>query len=137
MTESFQNRVTSATTDAGDYPQTLQTRSHTFHADVGPESGSADSAPGPHDYFDAALASCKALTATWYAKRHNIPLERVETSVERDSHEERQGTYRLRVHLHFHGPLTDEQRETLRKVAEKCPVHKLMTQVSIEIETVA
>jgi putative redox protein len=136
MTDTFTNEVDCATTNPGDYPQTLQVRTHTLHADVGSEAGSTDSAPSPHDYFDAALASCKALTATWYAKRHDIPLERVATRVERDSREERLGKYRLRVHLDFQGPLTDAQRETLREVVEKCPIHKLMTQVTIDVETV-
>lgn len=137
MTETFTNAVDCATTNPGGYPQTLQVRAHTLHADVDAEAGSTDSAPSPHDYFDAALASCKALTATWYAQRHNIPLERVATRVERDNREERLGKYHLRVHLDFQGPLTDAQRETLRQVAAKCPIHKLMTQVTIDIETVA
>ena len=79
------NVVDSASERANEYPAgTLKTRAHTFRADVNRGVGSTDSAPGPHDYFDAALAACKALTATWYAKRHDIPLERVETHVERD-----------------------------------------------------
>lgn len=135
MSHSITNTVECATTDTGNYPQTLTIRTHTLAADVVPEAGSTDSAPSPHDYFDAALASCKALTATWYAKRHNIPLERVRTRVERDDHEERLGKYRLRVHLEFDGPLTDAQRATLRQVVAKCPIHKLMTQATIDIET--
>lgn len=135
MSDTFGNTVDCATIDAGAYPQALHTRSHTFHADVGPEAGSTDSAPSPHDHFDAALASCKALTAMWYAKRHAIPLERVATRVERDDHAERQGRYRLRVHLDFQGPLTDAQREALKRAVAACPIHKLMTQAEIEIET--
>lgn len=136
MSDAFTSTVTCTTTHTGDYPQTLTIRDHTFAADVGRESGSTDSAPSPHDYFDAALASCKALTAIWYAKRHAIPLERVTTRVERDDSQEHAGIYRLRVHLAFEGPLTDAQQATLRQVAAKCPLHKLMTQATVEIETV-
>lgn len=121
----------------GEYPQVLTVRSHTLHADVAAALGGTDSAPGPHDYFDAALAACKTLTATWYAKRHGIPLERVESHVERDDSEERRGKYRLRVRLAFHGPMTDEQRNALARAVAACPVHKLMTTTEIEIETVA
>jgi len=135
MVDTFSNTVDCTTLDVGAYPQELRTRSHTFRADVGPEAGSADAAPSPHDYFDAALASCKALTAMWYAKRHDIPLERVATRVERDDHAERQGQYRLRVHLDFQGPLTDAQREALKRAAAACPIHKLMTRAEITIET--
>lgn len=131
------NVVECATEQQGEYPQVLRTRTHTFRADVGEDSGSSDSAPSPHDYFDAALAACKALTATWYAKRHGIPLERVASHVERDDSEERKGKYRLRVRLEFHGPLSDEQREALARAAGACPIHKLMTRTEIEIETLA
>lgn len=130
------NTVDCETTRANDYPQTLHVRAHTLAADVGPDAGSTDSAPGPHDYFDAALASCKALTATWYAKRHAIPLERVETHVERDESRERAGLYRLRVRVAFHGPLSDDQRAALYRAVAACPIHKLMTTSEVEIETV-
>ena len=119
----------------GDYPQTLRVRTHSLRADVGPAEGSQDSAPSPHDYFDASLAACKTLTATWYAKRNNIPLERVESHVERDASQERKGIYRLIVRLKFHGPLSDEQRAKLLDVATRCPVHKLMTTTDVQIET--
>lgn len=125
------------TVQPGEYPQVLTVRAHTLHADVGPSLGSTDSAPGPHDYFDAALAACKTLTAHWYAKRHRIPLERVEAHVERDDSEERRGKYRLRVRMGFHGPMSDEQRAALGRAVAACPIHKLMTTTEIEIETVA
>jgi putative redox protein len=118
-----------------EFPQIIHVRDHVLRADVGPEDGSTDSAPGAHDYFDAALAACKTLTVTWYAKKKNIPLERVEAHVERDASKEREGVYVLRVKLAFHGPLTDEQRQRLYDVAGKCPVHKLMTTTEVRIET--
>jgi putative redox protein len=136
VSEPFSNTVDCASIEAGAWPQELHTRSHVFRADVGPESGSADSAPSPHDYFDSALASCKALTAIWYAKRRGIPLERVGTRVERDDHAEREGKYRLRVHLDFQGALTDEQRVALRRAVDNCPIDKLMTRAEITVETI-
>lgn len=131
------NTVDCETLQPDQFPQTLRTRTHQFAADVGPEAGSTDSAPGPHDYFDAALAACKTLTATWYARRHAIPLERVESHVERDASQERAGVYRLRVRVAFHGPLTDEQRAALHRAVSACPIHKLMTTSDVQIETVA
>jgi putative redox protein len=118
-----------------EYPQVLHVRAHTLHADVGAAEGSTDSAPGPHDYFDAALASCKALTATWYAKRNGIPLERVESHVEHDDSQERKGVYVLKVKIAFYGPLTEEQRAKLHDVVSRCPIHKLMTTTDVRIET--
>jgi putative redox protein len=136
MSAEAKSSIRSETERPNEYPQVLRVRSHTLRADVGPESGSTDSAPNAHDYFDGALAACKALTATWYAKRHGIPLERVESHVERDDSEERRGKYRLRVHVAFHGPMTDEQRAALHRAVAACPIHKLMTKTEVEIETV-
>jgi putative redox protein len=118
-----------------EFPQVLRVRAHTFRSDVGADAGSTDSAPGPHDYFDAALAGCKTLTATWYAKKNGIPLERVEAHVERDNTRERKGTYVLKVRLAFHGPLSDDQRTKLYEAVANCPIHKLMTTTDVQIET--
>lgn len=123
------------TEQAGAFRQRLRVATHTFHADVTPAQGGADSAPGPHDYFDASLAACKALTATWYAQKHGMALERVETHVERDDSRERQGTYVLRVKLAFHGALSQEEKQRLHDVAARCPLHKLMTATTVEIVT--
>jgi putative redox protein len=118
-----------------EFPQRLRIRAHELRADMGPESGSTDSAPGAHDYFDASLAACKTLTALWYAKKNGFPLERVEAHVERDNRDERTGRYVLRVRVAFHGPLTPEQKKRLYAAVGHCPVHKLMTTSDVVIET--
>jgi putative redox protein len=118
-----------------EFPQVLHVRAHTLRADVNEAGGSHDSAPDPHDYFDAALVACKTLTATWYAKRNKIPLERVEAHVDRDASQERTGTYVMKVRVAFHGPLTPEQRAKLFDVVGRCPIHKLMTTTEVVIET--
>jgi putative redox protein len=115
--------------------QVLRIRKHTLRADLGPGLGGTDSAPGAHDYFDAALAACKTLTATWYAKKNGIALERVEAHVDRDDKDERSGRYVLKVRLRYHGPITDEERSRLHAAVARCPVHKLMTSTEVVIET--
>lgn len=111
-------------------------RNHIVSIDGTPEEGGNDAGPSPHDMYDAAVGSCKALTVIWYAKRKSIPVENVEVSVERDASEERKGTYRLRASLKLTGDLTEAQRNELLSVADRCPVHKLMTVVKTEITTV-
>ncbi len=130
------NRVDCETEVANAYAQRLRVREHDLRADLAPPD-SGDTAPGAHDYFDAALAACKTLTATWYARHKGIPLERVESHVERDASEERKGVYRLHVRLAFHGAqLTAEHRAALERAVSACPVHKLMTTTEIVIDTV-
>jgi putative redox protein len=117
-----------------EYPVNVQVRKHTFVADASVAGGGEDSAPGPHDYFDSALATCKAITAMWFAKRKGIPLERVEAHVESDDSQERAGVYKLRVRVELFGPLTDEQRAQVQRAIAACPIHKLMTTTDVQIE---
>lgn len=91
--------------------------------------------PDPHDYFDTALGGCKALTVMWFAQRKEIPLDHIDVEVVRDASEERKGVYRLTAKLTLHGELSDEQVDQLLAVAEKCPVHKLMTAVDVQVST--
>ena len=114
---------------------TVHVRQHAFAVDEPASNGGEDLGPTPHDLYDSALGACKALTTLWYARRKLIPVEDIRVTVERDDSEERGGVYRLRVTLDLTGPLTDAQRQELLAVAGKCPVHKLMTQVSTEVVT--
>ena len=106
-------------------------------ADSAKEGGGGETAQSPHDLFDASLAACKALTAHFYARQRNFPLERVTAVLERDGSKETQGQYELTVTVKFEGPLTDEQRARLLDVTGRCPVHKLMTTTEITIVTKA
>lgn len=97
--------------------------------------GGEGSGPDPHDLYDSALGACKALTVLWYANKKGIPVENIEVTVERDKSAERSGTYRLSAELAVTGNLTQAQRQELLRVAGKCPIHKLMTEVTTEITT--
>ena len=110
-------------------------RQHSFPVDEPESNGGEDSGPTPHEVYDSALGACKAMTVLWYAKRKQIPLEGIEVSVERNDSQERQGIYRLSVTLALSGALSEEQRQDLLRVAEKCPLHRLMTQVTTDIST--
>jgi len=114
---------------------TVSVREHVFAVDESEANGGEDAGPTPHDLYDSALGSCKAMTVLWYAGRKHIPLDDVRVTVDRDDSEERKGVYRLRVTLSLGGSLSDAQRQELLAVAEKCPVHKLMSQVTTEIVT--
>ena len=114
----------------------VKIRDHSFAVDASVAAGGKDEGPSPHDLYDASLASCKALTVLLYARRKGMPLEDIEVQVERDDSQERQGTYKLKTSLRLVGALDDAQRAELLRVAGKCPVHRLMTEVKTEIETV-
>lgn len=114
---------------------TVHVRQHVFTVDEPESNGGEDLGVTPHDLVDSALGACKALTTLWYARRKQIPVDDIRVTVERDDSEERAGIYRLRVTLNVTGALTDAQRQELLTVADKCPVHKLMTKATIEVVT--
>ncbi len=116
--------------------QTIQIGKHNLTADMTLPEGGAGEGPSPHDFYDAALGACKALTVLWYANKKGIPVDDIRTSIRRDSSAEKSGIYRLAATLHVSGALSDEQIKELESVAGKCPIHKLMTAITTEISTV-
>ncbi|HEX4512208.1 MAG TPA: OsmC family protein [Polyangiaceae bacterium] len=121
--------ITTKTDGAGAIHQTFHVGARTFEADLD------GSAPSPHDYFDASLATCKALTAHVYAKARGYALERVEVDVDRDASQEKQGKYTLRVSVRFFGALGDDEKRKIYDAIQRCPIHKLMTTSDVAIET--
>ena len=115
--------------------QTITIRGHELTADEDASSSGEAADPTPHDLYDAALGACKALTVLWYARKKGIPVDDVQTVIERDDSGERAGAYKLTARMKISGALTDAQLAELLTVAEKCPVHKLMTTVTTEITT--
>lgn len=127
--------VTVNTLNQDNFRHSLNIDNHELFTDL-PKSLNGDaSAPSPHDYFDAALASCKALTLKLYAQKKGIPLTGVTVEVTHDATEEQKGKYAINVKLTLKGVLTDEQRDELHRVADLCPVQKLMTTAEISIDT--
>ncbi len=123
------------TESADSFRHSLQIDNHALFTDLPKALGGDDSAPSPHDYFDAALGACKALTLKYYAEKKGIPLTGVSVEVARDDSQEQKGKYALNVVLTLKGVLTDEQRAELHRVADRCPVHKLMTTTEVTIST--
>jgi putative redox protein len=119
----------------GIYRQRISVNSHQFFADVGTDVGGEDSAPDPHDLLDSSLAACTAITLTMFAKRRGMPLESINAEVVRDSSKEKTGEYNLSLQLEFIGNLTEEQRQQLLAIVEKCPIHKLLSHATISINT--
>ena len=122
--------------DADGTAHRISIRGHEIVADMSAPDGE-DAGPDPHDLYDAALGACKAMTMLWYAQRNGIPVDDIHVGVVRDASEERKGVYKLTTRIAISGAMTDEQHDRLIAVAAKCPVHKLMSEVETQIETIA
>ncbi len=120
---------------SGTYRQRITIGAHNLFADIGTDLGGEDSAPDPHDLLDSSLAACTAITLTMFAKRRGMPLESINLSIERNNSKEKSGEYQLSVKLEFIGNLSDDQRQQLSSIVEKCPIHKLLSHATININT--
>jgi putative redox protein len=117
-------RTAVVSTGSGTHSQIVRIGPHTLAADEPKELGGDDTGPAPHEWILAALGACSSMTVKMYAGRKGWPLESVEVSVAGDHVE---GTFVLTRELTFRGALTDEQRERLLEIANKCPVHRTLS----------
>jgi putative redox protein len=120
---------------AGTYRQRISVDAHELFADVDTSLGGEDSAPDPHGLLDSSLAACTAITLSMYAKRRGIPLDGINIDIERDDSKEKSGEYNLALNIHFAGSLSDEQKQQLLGIVDKCPIHKLLSHATINITT--
>ena len=66
------------------------------------------------------------LTVRLYAERKQWPLDRIEAKLTRDPPQGRIQT--ITLDLILGGALDDEQRHRLMEIAERCPVHRTLTE---------
>ncbi len=117
--------------EQGKLRQDLYIGRHHLIADEPEAEGGEDLGPSPFEYLGAALAACTAITLRMYAQRKAWPLENaeVDVSIERN----KDVTTILRT-IHLVGELTEEQRQRLLEIADRCPVHRTL-KGKIEIQT--
>lgn len=108
----------------GTLAQTIEADHHAILTDVTAADGGDNLAPDPHALLDGALGACTALTVKMYAARKGWPLENADVVI---THEESPGHYRLQRTVTLRGDLSKEQRARLLEIANKCPLHRILT----------
>ncbi|MGY0391635.1 bifunctional alpha/beta hydrolase/OsmC family protein [Bizionia sp. KMM 8389] len=128
------------------FTTSIQTKKHAFVADEPESIGGDDFGPSPYDFLSAGLAACTVMTLKLYAQRKKWDLQEVfayityskkhSTDLMLDIEKHKRIDF-LQKRLKLVGNLTDTQKERLKEIASKCPVHKtLQNTVIIETELV-
>lgn len=108
---------------------------HTLRADEPVTVGGNDTGPTPYDYLLTALGTCKSMTMRMYADRKKFPLDQARVTLRHNKiHAEDCETCetedgridRIEAEIHLEGDLTDEQRQRIYEIAERCPVHQTL-----------
>jgi putative redox protein len=122
-------------TGSGTYTQRITAGHHELAADE-PQPVGADAGPTPYDLLLAALGACTSMTVRMYANRKGWPLQQVRVTlrhsrIHAEDCAECETTKGWIDHIdrdiELAGDLDDEQRQRLRYIADRCPVHQTLT----------
>jgi putative redox protein len=130
-------RVTEA--DPAGFLQDVQ--SGPFHhafADEPLTYGGTNRGMSPYGFLAAGLGACTSMTIRMYARRKGWPLSGIGVDVTHDKvHAQDAGDQAgaekidsFRRVIHLSGDLTSSQRDRLREIADKCPVHRTLSRTS-------
>lgn len=110
----------------------LYSDSHRLMADEPLKYGGSNLGPTPYDLLLMSLGACTSMTLRMYANRKKLPLDDVEvTLVHQRVHAEDcedcdHKIEQLVRSIKVTGDLTDEQKQRLVEIADKCPVHRTL-----------
>ncbi|WP_299118295.1 bifunctional alpha/beta hydrolase/OsmC family protein [uncultured Tenacibaculum sp.] len=117
------------------FTTTIQSKNHTLIADEPASVGGDDFGPSPYEYLNAGLIACTAMTLKLYAERKKWDLQEVFVYVTHSrKHSDDLGIEiekpkyldHISKKLKFVGNLDEQQKERLKEIASKCPVHKTL-----------
>lgn len=103
-------------------------------ADEPVEDGGQNKGFAPGELLASSLGACTCITLRMYADRKEWPLENVTVTVSYERNVDTR-TSHFKKEITLNGPLSDEQKQRLIQIAEKCPISITLSN-PITIETI-
>jgi len=126
-------QVWAGETGTGRFTHEVRAGRHVWTADEPTSVGGDDAGPAPFDMLFGALASCVSMTLRMYADRKELPVERIAVVAFRervDAGLDESGipvrADQITCEVEIVGDLTEAQRERMRQIADRCPVHRAL-----------
>lgn len=116
----------------GHYTTEIRAGKHLIISDEPEELGGKDEGPTASDLLKISLAACTAITLRMYADRKGWDMQEVAVDVELIRQDDAT-LFHKRITLQ--GNLDDTQRKRIMQIADRCPVHKILSG-PIQIESV-
>jgi putative redox protein len=120
--------------DQSKYKTKIFAGGHFIYADEPEELGGTDEGMTPGALLFASLGSCTAITIRMYADRKEIPLTSIKIALSISPENKMDKSTTITRKIELMGDLDDQQRQRLMQIADKCPIHKMLTN-PIKIET--
>jgi len=117
------------------FTRTVITDTHVWLADEPTAAGGSDLGPDPYEHLLAALGTCTSMTIRMYANHKKLALDDVTVTLSHDRQHVRdcEGCEETPVMIEvinrnvtLKGDLSEENRQRLLQIADRCPVHRTL-----------
>lgn len=120
--------------DRSHYLTKVYAGGHFIYADEPADVGGTDEGMNPGALLLASLGSCTAITIRMYADRKEMALDTIKIHLAICNEQEMSTSTRITRKIEFGGDLSEAELTRLMQIADKCPIHKMLSN-PIQIET--
>lgn len=125
MTNLLENDIT-GTIGTQNYLCTISWRNGKLLMDEPETIGGNDLGPDPYSTLLASLAGCTLSTLRMYINRKGWEIPEINVSLNMSKNSEDELETIISRTIYFSDEISDEQKERLLLIAEKCPVSKIL-----------